>query len=157
MVDEPRERTEGDETKFRMIPLHATAAFRLTMLDDEWGIPLVPYARGGLAYHLWWVRAPNGNLARDYRDADGMPCTAGAAGCVENKALGGSLGVVGALGLAPRAERIDPDSADSMRTSGIYHAGFYAELSMAKVDGFGSSTKLAVGDTTWFAGIDFEF
>ncbi len=157
MDDEPRERTEGDETKFRMIPLHATAAFRLTMLDDEWGIPLVPYARGGLAYHLWWVRAPNGNLARDYRDADGMPCTAGAAGCVENKALGGSLGVVGALGLAIRAERIDPDSADSMRTSGIYHAGFYAELSMAKVDGFGSSTKLAVGDTTWFAGIDFEF
>jgi len=44
-----------------------------------------------------------------------------------------------------------------MRQSGIYHAGFYAELQVAKVDGFGSDKKLSVGDTTWFAGIDFEF
>jgi len=33
----------------------------------------------------------------------------------------------------------------------------YAELSLAKVDGFGSATKLSVGDRTWFAGVDFEF
>ncbi len=36
-------------------------------------------------------------------------------------------------------------------------AGFYGELSMAKVDGFGSDTKLSVGTTTWFAGVNFEF
>ena len=41
--------------------------------------------------------------------------------------------------------------------SGIQHAGIYAELSLAKVDGFGSATKLSVGDNTWFAGVDFEF
>jgi hypothetical protein len=33
----------------------------------------------------------------------------------------------------------------------------YGELSLAKVDGFGSDTKLAVGDRTWFAGVEFEF
>jgi len=44
-----------------------------------------------------------------------------------------------------------------MRQGGIEHAGFYAELSVAKVDGFGSDTKLSVGDSTWFAGVDFEF
>jgi hypothetical protein len=44
-----------------------------------------------------------------------------------------------------------------MRAGGIQHAGFYAEYSYAQVDGFGSETKLSVGDTTWFAGVDFEF
>jgi hypothetical protein len=78
-------------------------------------------------------------------------------GCGTNKALGASLGVQGSIGLAIRAERIDPSAAVSMRQSGIQHAGVYAELSLAKVDGFGSSTKLSVGDTTWFAGVDFEF
>jgi hypothetical protein len=37
------------------------------------------------------------------------------------------------------------------------HAGFYGEVTSAWVDGFGKSTKLDVGDTTWFAGVDFEF
>ena len=44
-----------------------------------------------------------------------------------------------------------------MRQSGIQHAGIYGELSLAKVDGFGSSSKLSVGGRTWFAGVDFEF
>ena len=44
-----------------------------------------------------------------------------------------------------------------MRESGIEHAGFYGEYSIGKVDGFGSDSKLAVGDATWFAGVDFEF
>jgi len=45
----------------------------------------------------------------------------------------------------------------SMQQSGIQHAGIYAELSLAKVDGFGSDSKLSVGDRTWFAGVNFEF
>ncbi len=158
--DDVRDRSEGDETKFRMVPMAAHVVYRLTLLDDEWGIPVVPYLRGGLAYYLWWVRAPSGKLARVYEDADGMSCDPAdpdASDCTANRALGGSLGVQGSIGLAVRAEQIDPSSAGSMRSSGIYHAGFYAELQLAKVDGFGSDTKLSLGDTTWFAGIDFEF
>ena len=48
--------------------------------------------------------------------------------CDANKAYGGSLGLVGSFGLSIRAERIDADAARSMRNSGIYHAGFYVEL-----------------------------
>jgi hypothetical protein len=40
---------------------------------------------------------------------------------------------------------------------GIEHAGFYAELSYAQVDGFGAADRMSVGDLTWFAGINFEF
>ncbi len=136
-----RMRSAGDTTSFRLIPLAATVTYRATMLDDLYGIPIVPYAKAGLDYYVWWITAPSG----DFADVMG------------NKADGASLGFQGSLGLAIRAERIDSDAARGMRESGIEHAGFYAEVQASKVDGFGSSTKLAVGDTTWFAGIDFEF
>lgn len=145
-----RMRSPGDENTFRLIPLALTATYRFTWLDDEYGIPVVPYVRGGLAYYIWWVRT-NGETAKACWDGTH------AQDCDADKARGASLGVVGSIGLAVRAERIDASAASSMRQSGIMHAGFYGELSLAKVDGFGSATKLSVGDRTWFAGVDFEF
>jgi hypothetical protein len=146
-----RERAPGSTIKFRLIPTAATVTYRFTYLDDEWGIPIVPYLRGGLSYYIWWMKAPSGNTSRI--------CTDGTASatCEGNKAYGGTLGYQGSIGLAIRAERIDSDAARSMQNSGIRHAGFYGELSLAKVDGFGSETKLSVGDATWFAGVNFEF
>src|SRR4029078_13604932 len=131
-----------------LIPLELSATYRLTTLDDNYGIPVVPFIRGGLAYYIWWVTTPTGHYARY--------CPNGPTTCGE-KALGASLGLQGAIGLSIRAERIDPWASMSMQNSGVQHAGIYAELSLAKVDGFGSDTNLSVGDTTWFAGVDFEF
>lgn len=148
--DPNRPRSPGDTNSFRLIPLVASAVYRFTYLDDEYGIPVVPYARAGLAYYVWWISAPSGDFAAVCKNGGMPPCT-------ENKAAGASLGVVGSIGLAIRAERIDSSAARSMRESGIQHAGFYGELSLGKVDGFGSSTKLSVGDTTWFGGVEFEF
>lgn len=146
--DPDRPREPGNKNAFRLIPTELTAVYRFTALDDAYGIPIVPYVRGGLAYYVWWITAPNGNYAR-ICDDNGNNCS--------NKALGASLGVRGAVGLAIRAERIDASAAMSMQNSGIQHAGIYGELSLAKVDGFGSDSKLSVGATTWFAGVDFEF
>lgn len=150
--DDPRRpRSTASENTFRLIPFALTATYRATQLDDLYGIPLVPYIRGGLSYYVWWVKGPSGDIAKVCRgDTMGADCDA-------NKAYGGTLGFQGSLGLAIRAERIDRDAARSMVQSGIYHAGFYAELMYAKVDGFGSDTKLSVGDKTWFAGVNFEF
>jgi hypothetical protein len=141
----------ADINKFRLIPMAVTATYRFTWLDDTYGIPVVPYVRGGLSYYLWWLSTADGSLAQACKDGGMEP------DCSHTKALGGSLGVQGSIGLAIRAERIDPRSASAMRQSGIQHAGIYGELSLAKVDGFGSETKLSVGDRTWFAGVDFEF
>jgi hypothetical protein len=140
----------GDTNNFRLIPTELTATYRFTWLDDQYSIPVVPYARAGLAYYVWWISTPSG-YARVCGDSGTEPT------CSQNKALGASLGVTGAIGLAVRAERIDAAAALSMRQSGIQHAGLYGELSLAKVDGFGSDTKLSVGARTWFAGVDFEF
>ena len=147
--DNPRARA-SDRNAFRLVPTQLSATYRFTWLDDEHGIPIVPYARAGLAYYVWWVSGSNG-VAKACADGTVTP------GCSTTKALGASLGVQGSIGLAIRAERIDASAAISMRQSGIQHAGVYAELSLAKVDGFGSDKKLSVGDRTWFAGVDFEF
>lgn len=147
--DTPERDRGDDKNRFRLIPLALTAAFRLTALDTRFGIPLVPYVRGGLAYYLWWVEAPNGDVA--------SVCSTGGTSCDEKLARGGSLGVVGSIGLAVRAERIDAEAAAAMRDGGIQHAGFYAELQGGWVEDFGIGKKLSVGDVTWFAGVDFEF
>ncbi len=147
-----RVRSTASTNTFRLIPFALTATYRATQLDDNYGIPLVPYLRGGLAYYVWWLKGPSGAISK--------VCTDGStdlANCSTNKAYGGSLGLQATLGLSIRAERIDRDAARSMRQSGIYHAGFYAEVMAAVVNGFGSDTKLSVGDRTWFAGFDFEF
>lgn len=137
----------GNENSLKIIPFEATAIYRATQLHDNYRIPLVPYLRGGLGYYLWWVRRPDGEFAK--------ACPADMTNC--DRAIGGSLGLVGAVGLAIRAEGIDPSAARSMRDSGLDHAGFYGEVEAAWVDGFGSAKKLSLGDTTWSAGIDFEF
>ena len=148
--DPMRPRSPGDDTTFRLLPFSLSAIYRLSWFDDEYGVPVVPYVRAGLAYYTWWVRT-NGHTASACWDGTHQ------SGCDADKAYGGSLGVIGTIGIAIRAERIDAAAAASMRQSGLQHAGFFGELSLAKVDGFGSSTKLSVGDSTWFAGVDFEF
>jgi hypothetical protein len=148
--DPNRPRSAGDTNSFRLVPLSANAVYRFSYLDDEYGIPIVPYVKAGLAYYIWWVNAPSGDFAKICKDGGMEPCAL-------NKAAGASLGVQGTIGIAIRAERIDATAAQSMHNSGIEHAGFYAEFQAAKVDGFGSAKKLSVGDNTWFAGVDFEF
>jgi len=146
-----RERSTASENTFRLIPFALTATYRLTQLDDLYGIPIVPYLRGGLSYYVWWLKGPSGDIAKVCKDGSMTD------GCEANKAYGGTLGVQASVGLAIRAERIDKDAARSMRQSGIQHAGFFAELMFAKVNGLGSDTKLSVGDNTWFGGVNFEF
>jgi hypothetical protein len=150
-MDPNRPRAEGDSNKFKLFPLTVNAVYRFSFLDDEYGIPIVPYARAGLAYYVWWVTAPSGDFAK--------ACTDGSMSetCPKTTAAGASLGFVGSVGVAIRAERVDESAARSMRESGIEHAGFYGEYSVGKVDGFGSDRKLSVGAATWFAGVDFEF
>jgi hypothetical protein len=137
-----RPRSPGDTTAFRLIPVQLTAVYRFSVLDNDYGIPIVPYVRGGFGYYVWWSTI-DGRLSTD--------------DMVSGKALGASAGLVGAVGIAIRAERIDAFAARAMRESGIAHAGFFGEINAGWVDGFGHSTKLDVGGTTWFAGIELEF
>ena len=150
-------RASGDVTKFRLFPTSIGAVYRFTRLDEEFNIPIVPYARASLAYYLWYFSDPGGGISAAPTPSCMDPGAPGS-GCKGNRARGGSLGYQGSIGIALRAERLDPAAEVSLRTQmGIEHAGFFVELQAAQVDGFGSNKKLSVGDTTWFGGINFEF
>ena len=148
-------RSPGDSNSFRMIPIQVTASYRMSQLDDRWGIPVFPYVRGGLAYYPWWMTAPDGNFS--YVGNGNCYPDDGSHMCTRQRAVGGSAGLIGAVGIAVRAERIDPDSVQDMHDSGIAHAGFYAELQSGWVDWFGASNRFSLGDTTFFGGVNFEF
>ena len=147
----------AEGTSFRLLPSSLGVVYRFTGLDDQFRIPIVPYGKVGLSYYLWWITSPSGGIA----ETPTMDCPDPAdseADCDGNRALGASLGFQATLGIAFRAERIDKQAALSLRNdAGIEHAGFYAEMTYAQVDGFGSDSKLPVGDLTWSAGINFEF
>lgn len=150
-------RSPGDKTAFRMIPTSLGAVYRATSVDEELGIPFVPYAKASLAYYFWWFEDPSGGIA----EAATIGCmNAGEPGamCEGDRATGGTLGVQASLGIAVRAERLDPSAEASLRNQmGIEHAGFFIEAFWARVDGLGASNKLVLSDATWFGGINFEF
>jgi hypothetical protein len=147
------DRSVGDKTVFRLFPASLGVVYRFTQLDDQLRIPVVPYGRVGLSYYYWWVTKPSGGTAE--APTDDCPDLMG---CEGEPGRGGSLGWQATAGLAVRIERIDPDAEVSLRTElGIEHAGLIFEFTYAKVDGFGSSEKMSVGDATWFGGINFEF
>ncbi len=150
-------RSATERNHINLLPTSLGVTYRFTALDDNWGIPLVPYGRAALSYYLWWFRSPNGDLS----ESPTASCTSAmlAAGdCDGNKGLGGTLGYEVSVGIALRAERIDSGAAANLRNeAGIDHAGFFVELSYAKVDGLGADKKLHVGDATWLAGVNFEF
>lgn len=136
-------RSDTENTGFNLLPLALSAVYRVTAMDDHLRVPLVPYARLGLAYYVWWITAPDGDVAET--DSGG-------------KGRGASLGWQGSLGLAVRLERLDANASRSLRNEfGVDHAGIYAEVNLAQVDGFGSDSRLSVGDLTWFGGVNFEF
>jgi len=150
-------RSPGDSTGFRLMPTSVGAVYRFTRLDDDYGIPVVPYGKLALAYYLWWFTDPSGETSESPTAACPDAGMSGST-CDGNFGRGGSFGYQATLGLALRAERIDPSAELSLRTEmGIEHAGFFVEIQLADVDGFGASDKLSVGDTTWFGGINFEF
>lgn len=146
----------SETTSFRMIPAAILGVYRFTGLHEQTGIPLVPYGKIGLSYYLWWVTRPGGDLAEVPSPECGEPP---AADCeMTDEALGASIGWQGTIGISLRAEALDKQAALNMRSElGIEHAGFFAELTYADVDGFGADDRLRVGDLTWFAGINFEF
>jgi hypothetical protein len=103
----------------------------------------VPYAKVGVAYYLWWITKGDGSVTS----------TPG-----NGKARGATLGWQGTIGLALRADFLDPQASRNLSIDyGIEHACFFAEFTHADVDGLGAGEKLHVGDDTWAAGVNFEF
>jgi hypothetical protein len=145
-------RYAGYRTVFRFYPITTGVVYRFSWLDDELGIPVVPYAKLGLASYVWQFLRPSRNL-------DGVlespACRTGP--CLADRTRGMTLGWQWTLGLSVRLDMLDRWSARDLREDGIHHAAVFVEIVGARVDDFGANDALDVGDTTWFAGMNVEF
>jgi hypothetical protein len=125
----------GDQTGLRLIPLSAALVYRAESLRERYGSPLVPYAKLGLDCTLWQMTDTS------------KPSTNGR-----------TFGWHAALGVSLDLSFLDPEAAHTMdRESGINEMALFFEGTRYSLDGFGSSTALHVGDTTWFAGLLLAF
>jgi hypothetical protein len=146
-------RYEGYRTVFRLYPMTAGAVYRFTWLDERLGVPLVPYAKAGVAYYAWRFLRPEDTVERVAEDPLCTPTR-----CLANRSRGATWGWVATAGIALRTDRIDPVPGERLaREFGIEHTGLFFEVSEAVIDGLGGTAKLRLSDRIWSAGISFDF
>ena len=144
----------GDQTGLNIVPLSALFVYRLDVLANRYHIPLVPYAKVGLAYYAWWVNDGGGltSTAKFPRPTTADPHP------LQSSGYGGSFGFVLNPGIALQLDFIERSATRTMdRELGINHTYLFCELAYAKVNGFGAKNKLDLSDTFLNAGIGFEF
>jgi hypothetical protein len=136
-------RSPADEVKFTVIPVTLLFGYRFSLLADRWKVPLVPYARAGLAYGFWESREGSGSISTN--DAG-------------ERGRGGSIGWQANLGGMLRLDFIDYNTARELdAATGINHTYLFGEYQLSRLDGFGSGDRMSVGDDTWLVGLALEF
>ena len=132
----------GETTTLAILPMALMAVLRVDVLWRDVGIPIVPYAKLGIAYALW--RASNTLGTSSFEGVSGK---------------GHSWGVHYAAGLALNLNPFDPYAAqnfdDSLGVNGTY---LFAEWTRDDFNGLGfQSHPLRVGSSNWTFGLAFEF
>ena len=129
-----------DYTVLNVIPMALLFVVRMDYLADEFNVPLVPYAKIGLAYYVWWTL--NGG---------------------ETDSSGGTFGWQGIVGLALRLDPLDPMTARTFDNEvGVNHTYLFAELMWARMENFGTGDCMYLSTDNFFgatvlAGIAIEF
>jgi len=134
----------GDSSRLSLFPTALMLVYRADQAYRLWRIPVVPYAKIGINYTLWRISDGNGLIAEG--------------GTLGGKGRGGTLGWQGAVGVSLVLDFIDPGAARNLDgESGINRTHLFIELAKFSVSGLGQEGRLHVGDTTWLAGLLFEF
>jgi hypothetical protein len=142
--DDPSAQRSGDKSRLSLYPVAAVAVYRADQLWRLWGIPLVPYGKVGLNYTFWNIYDGNELVAEN----------PGGGG----RGRGGTLGWQAAAGLSLVLDIIDLGSARELDSeTGINQTHVFAEYVKYEASGLGQKNKLHVGDSTWLAGLLFEF
>jgi len=131
------ERT-GSETSITLLPMSLLAVYRFDWPAEKYRFPLVPFVKLGINYTVWWI-----NIDDDTATYDG------------DEASGGTFGLQFNAGAALLLDVLEPSAAKTLDVElGINHTYLFFEF--VHVSSIGE-TRLNVGDTTWNAGIAFEF
>jgi hypothetical protein len=140
---DPTTRSDADRVRFSVFPMTLMLGYRFELLADRFKIPLVPYARGGLAYGFWWASNGDGDISVNDAGVKGR---------------GGSAGWQANLGMMLRLDFLEPSAAKALDSAtGINHTYIFGEWQFSRMDGFGSlMNKVSVGDDTWYLGLAIE-
>lgn len=138
-------RSNGEEadqsTSLSIMPMYGVGVLRVDVVAKRTPVPLVPYAKVGLGYALWWTDDGVGLS----RDADGVT------------GEGASYGYQWALGLMLLLDSFDRTSAaDLDSTAGVNNSYFFFEFYSSDLNGFGSADQMQVGTNTWMLGLALE-
>lgn len=136
--DTREEAAEGSTLK--ILPMYGVAVLRIDALHERTPIPLAFHGKAGIGYGMWWA-----NYAESLDVANG------------SKANDTSWGTNWALGASLLLDALDQRAANNMDASnGINNSFVFIEWYNSNLDGFGSSNKMQIGDSTWIAGLAFE-
>jgi len=128
-------------TSLTIMPMYVVAVLRADVVTRETKIPLVPYAKAGLGYALWWVG--DGDDAAETDD--------------HVKGKGASYGYQFALGGMLLLDFFDPRAAREADNSiGINNSYLFTEWYYSDLSGFGSNNRMQVGTSTWMLGLALE-
>lgn len=134
----------GDNTRLTLIPTALLAVYRFDVAHRRWGIPVIPYAKAGLNYTLWRITRDDGKIAKSDSPA--------------GTGRGGTRGWQAAAGVSLVLDFIDPSAARALDAeTGVNRTHVFVEAARFDVGGLGKKGSLRVGDTTWMAGLLFEF
>jgi len=137
----------SDTTTLNIIPFTLELVYRFDVLAVRYKVPIVPYVKGGLGYNLWYIQRGDGSLAFPVTNHD-------------QKALGGTPGWVFHPGVALMLDIFDRSAATSLDTElGINHTYLFFEGNISDISGLSGAfkDKMVLSDTTWNAGLAFEF
>jgi hypothetical protein len=131
----------AEETALSVMPFYLVGVLRADVLARELNVPIVPYAKLGIGYALWWA-SDGGVTSR------------------ENGVLGRgvSYGPQYAIGAMFLLDELDQQTArDADNSLGINHSYIFGELYNSNLSGFGSNSRLDVGTSSWVLGLALEF
>jgi len=129
-----------EDTRLWIMPAYLVGVLRADVFPREFKIPLVPYAKLGMGYALWW--SSDGNRSAT---ADGK------------KGKGASYGLTYALGAMFLLDVLDPDDAASADgLVGINNSYVFGEWFRPQLDGFGKNNVLDISSSSWVLGIALE-
>jgi hypothetical protein len=136
-------RSSADKTTFGMVPLALLVVYRFELVADFYKVPLVPYAKAGLAYSFWWIKDGTKKVAVNEQGEKGR---------------GGVLGWQINPGVALRLDFIERNAAKKLdQSTGINHTYVFAEFQLTRMRNFGIGNAIDLGDKTVLAGLAIEF
>ncbi len=137
----------SDTTKMNFVPLSFGIFWQMDIFARRWNVPLVPYARAGFTYSIWWIKDGVGSTAKiTTQSGDTLHGRGGTWGAY----FGGGLRLMLDTFASQMARSFDEEM-------GVNDSYIFFEVLRNQQDDFGSSKSFDLSDTLLLFGLGFDF